>query len=355
MQAFVIKTPRGKRIVGPGNPAFIIAEISGNHNQSFEKALRIVDSAIEAGVDAIKLQTYTADTLTIDCNKEPFQVKVNDAWAGQTLHQLYRAAYTPWEWQPKLKEYAESRGILVFSTPFDETAVDFLESIQVSLFKVASFEIGHIPLIEKIGKTQKPVIISRGLAPLEEIERAIATLRGAGCPQVAVLHCVSSYPAQYDQMNLRTISDIAQRFQVVAGLSDHSLGITMPVVAVALGASIIEKHITFSRAEGGPDAAFSLEPGELKAMVCSVRNAEAALGKPTYEIEPREAENIVFKRSLFVVKDIKKGEQFTEKNVRVIRPGYGMKPLYYEATLGKLASRDLSRGTPLTSDCIENP
>lgn len=353
MNTFTIQTPRGPRTIGPGHPAFIIAEMSGNHNQSYEKAIKIIDAAVKAGVDAIKLQTYTPDTITIDCDKEPFQVKVNDAWKGQTLYSLYKTAYTPWDWQPKLKQYAESKGVLVFSSPFDETAVDFLESMNVALYKVASFEINHIPLLKKIGRTGKPVIMSRGMASSEDIALAIKTLKEAGCPQVAVLHCVSSYPATYDQMHLKTIPDIAERFDVVAGLSDHTLGITVPIAAVALGASVIEKHFTLARAEGGPDAGFSLEPAELEQLVRSVRDAEAALGKPTYQTDPKEAENKIFRRSIFVVKDTKKGEQFTEQNIRVIRPGHGMQPRYYEDVLGKTASKDLERGTPLKPDHIE--
>jgi pseudaminic acid synthase len=354
VSTFSIDTPRGKRTIGAGEPAFIIAEVSGNHNLSFDKAREIIDASVDAGVDAIKLQTYTADALTIDCDLDMFQVKVNDAWSGRTLHELYREAYTPWEWQPKLKEHAESRGVVLFSTPFDDTAVDFLESMQVVLYKVASFEIGHIPLLRKIGATGKPVIISRGLATIDEIERAIDTLRGAGSPEVAVLHCVSSYPAEFNQMNLRTIPDIAQRFRVVAGLSDHSLGIVAPIAAVSLGASIIEKHVTIARSEGGPDAAFSLEPRELRELVLSVRAAEAALGEATYTITEREAENRVFKRSIFVVEGIKKGEPFTERNIRIIRPGYGMSPAEYDTVLDRVASCDLPRGTPLTPDCIAN-
>lgn len=353
MTDFTIKTPKGIRKIGSGHPAFIIAEMSGNHQLSYERALKIIDAAVRAGVDAVKLQTYTADTLTIDCKKESFQIKTNNTWAGKTLYELYKTAYTPWEWQPKLKQYAESKGLLLFSTPFDETSVDFLEKMNVEAYKIASFEINHIPLLKKIGSTKKPVIISRGLASPEELERAILALKQAGCPQVAVLHCISSYPAKYEQMNLKTIPDIRERFNVVAGLSDHTLGITAAIAAVALGASIIEKHLTISRKEGGPDAQFSLEPDEFKQLVQSVREAEAALGKPTYEPSKDEEENIIFKRSIFVVRDIKKGEEISPANIRIIRPGYGMNPIFYEEMLGKRASRDLEQGTPLTPDCIE--
>jgi len=350
MLSFTIKTPRGKATVGPGNPVFIVAEMSGNHNQSYEKALKIIDAAVEAGADALKLQTYTPDTLTIDCDNEYFQVK--GTWAGQTLYDLYKTAYTPWEWQPKLKEYAEKKGLLVFSTPFDETAVDFLEKMDVAIYKVASFEIGHLPLLERIGKTKKPVIISRGLASIEDIKTAIKTLKGAGTPEVAVLHCVSSYPASPEQMNLMTIPDIAKRFGVISGLSDHTLGTTVSIAATAIGASIIEKHFTLSREEGGPDAAFSLEPEEFKQLVKSVRETEAALGKPTYDIGKKEAENIVFKRSIFIVEDIKKGDKLTEKNIRIIRPGHGLAPKHFDEVLGKRALKDIKRGTPLRLDLI---
>ncbi|OGF14607.1 pseudaminic acid synthase [Candidatus Falkowbacteria bacterium RIFCSPLOWO2_12_FULL_45_10] len=353
MQYIEIKTPKGKRKIGPGQPVFIVAEMSGNHNQSFARARKIIDAAASAGADAVKLQTYTADTLTINSNKKWFQVKVNDAWKGQSLYSLYKKAYTPWDWQPKLKKYAEQKGMVVFSTPFDSTAVDFLEKMNVALYKVASFEIGDIALLKRIGRTKKPVIISRGLASLDDIKLAIKTLKANGAPAVAVLHCVSSYPAAPEQMNLATIPDIAKKFKVVAGLSDHTLGITMPIAAVALGAGIIEKHFTLKRAEGGPDADFSLEPAEFKQMVLSVRDAAKALGKPTYQVGKKEAANIVFRRSLFVVQGIKRGENFTVQNVRSIRPGYGLAPKYYEQIIGKIAASDISSGTPLNWKLIK--
>src|SRR3989338_2304610 len=353
MQYIEIKTPKGKRKIGPGQPVFIVAKMSGNHNQSFARARKIIDAAASAGADAVKLQTYTADTLTINSNKKWFQVKVNDAWKGQSLYSLYKKAYTPWDWQPKLKKYAEQKGMVVFSTPFDSTAVDFLEKMNVALYKVASFEIGDIALLKRIGRTKKPVIISRGLASLDDIKLAIKTLKANGAPAVAVLHCVSSYPAAPEQMNLATIPDIAKKFKVVAGLSDHTLGITMPIAAVALGAGIIEKHFTLKRAEGGPDADFSLEPAEFKQMVLSVRDADKALGKPTYQEGKKEAANIVFRRSLFVVQGIKRGENFTVQNVRSIRPGYGLAPKYYEQIIGKIAASDISSGTPLNWKLIK--
>lgn len=353
MKNITIKTPKGKREIGPGQPAFIIAEMSGNHNHSFAQAKKIIDVAAKAGVDAIKLQTYTPDTMTIDCDKEYFQVKVNKAWKGQALYDLYKKAYTPWDWQPKLKKYGESKGLVVFSTPFDKTSVEFLEKMEVELYKVASFEVVDIPLLKTIGKTKKPVIISRGMATMEEIKLAVETLKKNGCPQVAILHCVSSYPASIEQMNLKTIPDIKGKFGVISGLSDHTLSQEAVIAAVALGANIIEKHITIARAAGGPDANFSLEPDELKNLVKSIRQTESALGKPFYEISGKESENVVFRRSLFAVQDIKKGEKFTEKNIRSIRPGYGLAPKYYEKVIGSIATKDIERGIPLKMSLIE--
>ncbi|MBI4138601.1 pseudaminic acid synthase [Candidatus Uhrbacteria bacterium] len=352
MTSFTIQTPRGERRIGPGEPVFVIAELSGNHKGDYERALRLVDAAIETGVDAIKLQTYTPDTLTIDSDREEFQVKVNDAWAGKTLYQLYGEAYTPWDWQPKLKAYAEGKGVMVFSTPFDETAVDFLENMNVALYKVASFETGDLELLKKIGATRKPVIMSRGLTPLADVEEAVRTLKQAGAPHVAVLHCVSSYPATPDQMNLATIPDLAKRLDVVAGLSDHTLGTAVAVASVALGACIIEKHFTLRRSDGGPDAAFSLEPEEMKKLVQAVRVVESAIGKPTYGVGEKEAENVIFRRSLFVVKDIKQGEAFTSENIRSIRPGHGLPPKEISNVIGKRATMDIARGNPLRWDLI---
>lgn len=346
----------GKKKIGPGHPVFIIAEMSCNHNQDFQKALDIIDAAADAGVDAVKLQTFKPEVITIDSDKEYFKINVNDAWRGQTLYGLYKQVYTPWEWQAKLKEYGEKKGLIVFSSPFDETAVDFLEGLNVGAYKIASFETGDLELLRKVGSTKKPVIISRGMTSIEDLDLAIRTLKDAGSPQVAVLHCVSSYPAPIDQMNLSTIPDIASRFDVVTGLSDHSmddLGFIVPLTAVALGASIIEKHFTLRRSDGSPDAAFSLEPQEMKAMVKAIRDAEKAIGRPTYEVKGKEAENMVFRRSLFAVKDIKKGEALTKDNIRSIRPGYGLAPKHLEAVLGKKAVQDIETGTPLKWDLIK--
>lgn len=339
--------------IGQGHPVFVLAEMSGNHNQSFERAKELVKAACEAGVDAIKLQTYTADTLTIDCSKDWFQVKVNPAWEGRTLYGLYQEAYTPWEWQPELKKLAESYGVLLFSTAYDETAVDFLEEMDVPAYKVASFEITDLELLKKIASTKKPVIISRGMASLEELDLAISTLRENGASEIAILHCVSSYPAIPEEMNLATIPDIKERFGTVVGLSDHTLGISAAVASVALGASIIEKHFTLRRSDGGPDAGFSLEPKELKELVKSVREVEKAIGKVQYGSGKKESENVVFRRSLFVIKDIRVGEEFNRENVRCIRPGYGLAPRLLPEILGKKATKDIERGTPLSEDLIE--
>lgn len=347
IKSIKIQTPKGQRLIGPGQPVFIIAEMSGNHNQDINRAYAIIDAAAKAGVDAVKLQTYTPDTMTIDCDKEFFKVKVNDAWKGQSLYQLYSLAHTPWEWQPRLKKYGEKKGVLVFSTPFDETAVNFLEKMKVKLYKVASFEVGDLELLKKIGKTRKPVIISRGLAPLTDIKMAVKTLRDAGASQIAILHCVSSYPALPEQMNLATIADIAKKFKVISGLSDHTLGITASLTSIGLGATIIEKHFTLKRADGGPDANFSLEPQEMKQLVSSIREAEKAIGRPTYKIGKKEQENLIFRRSLFTVSDIKKGEKLTRKNIRCIRPGYGLEPKYLNKVIGRVAICKIDRGTPL--------
>jgi pseudaminic acid synthase len=328
--------------------------MSGNHNHDLNTAKKIIDESAKAGADAIKLQTYTADTMTIDCDNKYFQVNVNDTWKGKTLYELYKLAYTPWEWHKDLKEYAESKGLIFFSTPFGETAVDFLERLNVQLYKVASFEINHIPLLKKIASTKKPVIISRGLSSEKEISLAVKTLKDNGCPAISVLHCVSSYPAIPEQMNLKTISDIGKRFDVIPGLSDHTIDNDVAIASVALGAKIIEKHVTLSRKEGGPDSTFSLEPNELSSLVKSIKTVEKAIGKITYEIGEKEKANVVFRRSIFVVKNIKKGEEFDKENIQVIRPGHGMHPKFYEENIGKKAKRNLKKGTPLRTDDVND-
>jgi N-acetylneuraminate synthase len=340
------------RVIGPGYPAYVIAELSANHNQSFDKAVKILRAARKAGADAVKLQTYTPDTITIRSDKECFRIRGGTLWDGRTLHELYGEAYTPWEWQPKLKQVADEIGLDLFSSAFDESAVDFLEEMKVPVHKIASPELVDIPLIQRMARTGKPLILSTGMATREEIEEAVTAARAAGAQQLALLKCTSAYPSQPEEMHLRTIPELAQRYGVPAGLSDHTMGIAVPVAAVALGASIIEKHLTLSRADKGPDSAFSLEPNEFKQMVEAVRVAEQALGEVHFGVSPREAASRAFRRSLFVVKDIKQGEVFTEDNVRSIRPANGLHPRHLYEVLGRYAARDIEMGTPLSWDLV---
>ena len=326
---------------------YIIAEMSANHGQSFEAALELVRAAKQAGADAIKLQTYTPDTITIDSRRPEFLIGKGTLWEGRNLYELYGEAYTPWEWQPKLKAEAEKLGMDCFSTPFDDTAVEFLEGMNVTAHKIASFELVDTELLKKVAATGKPVIMSTGMATLAEIDEAVRTLRSNGCTQLALLKCTSAYPSLPEDMNLRTILHLAEAFQVPVGLSDHTLGIAVPVAAVALGACIIEKHLTLRRSDGGPDAAFSLEPAEFRAMVDAVRVAEKAVGKVNYEMSEKEQASRVFRRSLFVVKDMKAGEEFTRENVRSIRPGYGLPVKELDRVLGRKSASDIEKGTPL--------
>lgn len=342
----------GKRKVGTGERVFIVAEVSGNHNQRLERAKAIIDAAADAGVDAVKLQTYTPDTITIDANRPEFIVRTGRDWKEKTLYQLYGEAYTPWEWHAELFAHAKKRGLICFSTPFDTTSVDFLEKLKQPIYKVASFEVIDIPLLEAIGKTKKPVIISRGMASVAEVALAIKTLRKFGTKDIVLLQCVSAYPADPKDMHLATIPDMRKRFKVDVGLSDHSLTPDAAIASVALGACVIEKHLTLKRADGGPDASFSLEPQEFKALVASVHSTELAIGKPSYAPSAAEKPNIVFRKSLFAVADIKKGERFTSKNVRSIRPGNGLPPKEYRSVIGKRAKRDISRATPLSWSMI---
>lgn len=334
--------------IGAEHPVYIIAEMSANHNQDFDAAVRILYTAKESGADAVKLQTYTPDTMTIDCHNEYFRIGKGTIWEGKNLYALYGEAYTPWEWQPKLKDLADELGLDLFSTPFDFTAVDFLEDMGVPAYKIASFEIVDIPLIQRIAQTGKSIIMSTGMATLAEIEEAVTAIRTAGNEQIALLKCTSAYPASPEDMNLRTIPHLAEAFGVVTGLSDHTLGIAVPVAAVALGARIVEKHFTLSRAEPGPDSAFSLEPHEFKAMVEAIRVTEKAVGSVSYGVTEREQASRVFRRSLFVVKDVQAGEMFTEENVRSIRPGYGLHTRYMDEVLGRCAAHDIVIGTPLS-------
>lgn len=335
------------KIIGNNNPVFIVAELSANHLQNFDNAVKLIREASKAGVDAIKLQTYTADTITIDSNNEYFQIKQGTLWDGKTLHSLYKEAYTPWEWQPKLKKIAEEEGLICFSSPFDRTAVDFLEDMNVPAYKVASFEITDIPLIEYIASKGKPIILATGIATLSDIEEAINACRRMGNNKIAVLKCTSAYPAPLDEMNLKTIPNLFETFGVIPGLSDHTLGVSIPIAATALGAKIIEKHFTLNRADGGPDGDFSLEPEELKLMVKSIREVEKAIGEVNYQLTDKAKKSREFSRSLFIIKDIKKGEKFTKDNVRSIRPGFGLEPKYLNEILGKESISDIKKGTPL--------
>jgi len=340
------------RLIAPNQSTYIIAEMSANHNQDFEQAVKILDAAKEAGADAVKLQTYTADTMTIKSDSPLFCHNSGSLWEGKTLYDLYGEAYMPWEWQPKLKKIADELGLDLFSSAFDPTAVDFLEKMDVPVHKIASFEIVDIPLIEKMARTGKPLIISTGMATLAEIDEAISAAKNAGATQIALLKCNSAYPAPPEEMNLKTIPHMAEGFGVPVGLSDHTLGIEVPIAAVTLGACIIEKHFTLSRDIPSADAAFSIEPQELKAMVEAIRTIEKALGKVYYGVSEKEAQSRVFRRSLFAVKDIKAGEVFTEENIRSIRPAYGLPPKFLKEVLGKKASCDIKCGTPLSWEHI---
>ncbi len=347
----VALTIAGRR-VSPQSAVYIVAELSANHNQSFDQAVRIIRAAKDAGADAVKLQTYTADTITLHSDKECFRIASGTLWDGRTLHDLYQEAFTPWEWQPKLKAIAEELGMHLFSSPFDDSAVDFLEQMGVPAHKVASFELVDTGLIRKMARTGKPLIMSTGMASESEISEAVEAAREAGAMQIALLKCTSAYPAPPEEANLLTLPELARRFQCAVGLSDHTMGIAVPVAAVALGACIIEKHLCLHRADGGPDSAFSLEPQEFKAMVEAVRAAEKALGTIQFAPSTREANSRKFRRSLFVVEDVKKGELFSRQNVRSIRPADGLHPRHLDEVLGKLAACDVERGTPLSWDLV---
>lgn len=341
----------GDRIIGAGYPAYLIAEMSANHAGNLERAKEIIHAAKEAGADCLKIQTYTPDTLTIDCDKRYFHIS-DGTWNGENLYSLYEKAYTPWEWQQELKDEAEKVGLDFFSTPFDNTSVDFLEGIGVGAYKIASFELVDIPLIEYTASMGKPMVMSTGMASLGEIEEAVQAVRRQGNEQIALLRCASAYPAITDDMNLRTMQNMAEVFGVPVGLSDHSMGSIGAVTAVALGASIIEKHFCLDRGIENPDASFSMNPLEFAQMVRDIRQAEKALGHVEYGVTEQEKPNLAFRRSIFCVEDIKKGELLTEKNIRIIRPGYGLKPKYYSEVLGQTALFDIKRGTPLQFELI---
>ncbi len=335
----------GSHLISEDSPTYIIAEMSANHNMDFSRAKAIIDAAAHAGADAIKIQTYTPDTITIDCDKPAFLAK--GLWEGRTLYELYEKAYTPWEWQKELMEYAKSVGIVFFSSPFDLTSVDFLETLNVPAYKIASFEITDIPLIRKVAALQKPMIISTGIAYLEDIDLAIRTCKEEGNESIILLKCISSYPTPYETMNLKSIPNIKETFDCICGLSDHSMGSEVAIASVALGAKVVEKHFTLRRSDGGEDSAFSMEPEEFALMVSQIRNVEKALGKVTYELTKEQVDSRLHARSLFVVKDIKQGETFTEENVKSIRPGTGMHTKYWGDILGKTAKYNIKKGTPM--------
>lgn len=336
----------GNREIGKGQPAYIIAEMSANHAGDIENAKKIIQAAKEAGADCIKIQTYTPDTITIDCDNEYFQIE-KGTWKGENLYRLYGKAYTPWEWHKELLEEAKRVGIDFFSTPFDHSAVDFLEEIGIEFYKIASFELVDLPLIRYVASKKKPMIMSTGMSTLGEIEAAVKAVREVGNEQLALLRCASAYPAITDEMNLKTMQNMAEIFDLPVGLSDHSLGSVGAVTAVALGANIIEKHFCLDRQIDNPDAGFSMNPQEFSSMVRDIRQAEKAVGRVSYGSTKQEESNIVFRRSVFCVQDIKKGEKITENNVRIIRPGYGMEPKFYPEILGLEALKDISRGTPI--------
>lgn len=343
----------GKYLIGDSHKPFIIAEMSGNHNQSLDKALAIVDAVAATGAHALKLQTYTADTLTINVSHGEFNISDSKSlWNNRNLYELYQEAHTPWEWHKAIFQRAKEKGIMCFSTPFDDSAVDFLEDLGVEAYKVASFENNHLPLLRKIAKTGKPVIMSTGISTLADIEIAVKTLRENGCKDLILLKCTSTYPATPENTNLKTIPHLAELFTCHAGLSDHTHGIGVSIASVALGCRVIEKHFTVNRAEGGVDAAFSMEPAEFKMLVEESERAFLALGKVTYGIMEDEKKSLTFKRSIYIVEDMKAGEEFTINNIRIIRPGLGMAPKYFETILGKRVNSNVKRGTALTFDLL---
>jgi len=326
---------------------FIIAELSANHNGSIENAIKTIYEAKKAGANAIKLQTYTADTLTLDCDNEHFQIKSGSLWDGKTLYQLYQEAYTPWEWHKELSRIAKEEGLICFSSPFDKSAVDFLEALDTPAYKIASFEIQDIPLISYAASKRKPMILSTGIAELEDIELAIKTIQDTGNNEIILLKCTSAYPAVLEEVNLKTISDMQSRFNLPIGLSDHTLGVSVPIASAALGVCMIEKHFIADKAIGGPDASFSLEPKEFKQMVDAVRDVEKAMGKVSYILSKKVKQNRIFSRSLFIAEDVQEGEVITEINVRSVRPGYGLHPKYFNEILGKTFTCKAEKGTPL--------
>ncbi|GAX88912.1 pseudaminic acid synthase [Effusibacillus lacus] len=343
----------GNRIVGPNHPPFVIAEMSGNHNQSLERALEIVEAAARAGAHALKIQTYTADTMTLDVEQGEFFIEDPDSlWKGKSLYKLYQEAYTPWEWHKPIFDRCRELGMIPFSTPFDESAVEFLETLDTALYKIASFENTDLPLIRKVAATGKPMIISTGMASVAELDETVRAAREAGCKDLILLKCTSTYPATPEDSNILTIPHMRDLFKCQTGLSDHTMGVGVAVASVALGATVIEKHFTLRRADGGVDSAFSLEPEEFQTLVIESERAWQALGSINYGATAKEKKSLQFRRSLFVAQDMKAGEVFTKENLRVIRPGYGLPPKYYEVLLGKAVKCDVRKGTPVSLDLI---
>lgn len=341
----------GQFSIGKNSKPFIIAEMSGNHNQSLERALEIVEAAAKSGAHALKIQTYTADTLTLNVESDDFLIKDDESlWKGRKLHDLYNEAYTPWEWHEPIFNRAKELGMLAFSTPFDDSAVDFLETLDVPLYKIASFENTDLPLIKKVAATGKPMIVSTGMANAAELDELVRTAKENGCKDLILLKCTSTYPATPENTNIATIPHMRELFDVQVGLSDHTMGTGVAVAAVALGATVIEKHFTLSRADGGVDAAFSMEPAEMKALVEETERAWQAIGKVTYGPTEKEKASLKFRRSIYVAKDIQAGESFTEENIRIVRPGYGLEPKYYPNLIGKVAKKSYTMGTPITFD-----
>jgi pseudaminic acid synthase len=338
----------GKGRIGEAESSFIIAELSGNHKGSIETARKIIEAAADAGADAVKLQTYTPDTITLDCDNEYFQITQGTIWDGRTLYNLYKEAYTPWDWHEELMEYANSLGLICFSSPFDLSAVDFLEELNTPAYKIASFEINDIRLIEYAASKGKPIIMSTGVATIGEIDEAIKACKRQGNNQVILLKCCSAYPTPMEDINLRTIPNMKETFGTCVGLSDHTLGHTVALGAVALGAKVVEKHLVLSRQEGSVDSAFSMEPREFKEMVAAIRELEKALGQVTYELTSKQIASTAHKRSLFVAKDIKKGEMFTNEHIKSVRPSNGLNTRYFDEFIGKAAKADIEKGTPVS-------
>lgn len=344
MKNFVVEN----RTIGENQPPFIIAEMSGNHNQSLERALHIVEEAARAGAHALKLQTYTPDTITLNVNSGDFYISDNESlWEGKSLYELYGEAYTPWEWHEPIFNKCRELGMIPFSSPFDESAVDFLETLDAPMYKIASFENNHLPLIEKVAQTGKPMIISTGMASVAELDDTVRAARQAGCEELVLLKCTSTYPATPEDTNINTIPHMRELFQCQVGLSDHTMGIGVATASVSLGVTVIEKHFTVSRADGGVDADFSMEPGEMSMLVNETKRAQQALGKVTYGPTDREKSSLKFRRSIYVAEDIKEGEIFTEKNLKIVRPGYGLEPKFLRELINKRAKQNLNSGTPL--------